>query len=398
MRHLPPTLALLIGLVVSTGFASHLGAFDETRSATMLRDRAPEAASKRDIQEWVDAYCSNEGDVPGSLKSLRAVPPTKLTDPIERRLKSSKTRERALSLAAELRVPGLYKRAKPYVDDFPETAVPVLLVSGDKGADEHLVERWFEAAPDSALFRAIDQGFRAHFLEPPAIRDLHERATDEDAPAEHAAATAAILRYQLALGEISNEKLHEDFPRLFEEFARKAVRFRVRGEELLARPGWVAGFGGAADESDGEEGDGQVAPASFPPEQATRFREKVIVERQGSLRLPKITEKNCTVRFRVMVLEGEGGGLGVLMKGNSMVGPRIDGGEWLVQASIRQGTAPVKVGEWSELVCQLNGTNLAVTLDGRLLASTVHYGDAINGLMVTGGNGRVLVGSVELQR
>lgn len=377
--------------------------------------------TKKELAAWVDGFCdpssadsSADSDADSDdetnewLNRLRNVPPARLTSLVERKIKSKKTRDRALKLAVTLRVPGLFKRVKSLFKTDPKVVAEIAFQSGDKGSEKFLSEAWLDAKAEDSTFEILRSGFQRHFVSAKTVQALHKGATDKKASPEHREAIAAILVFQFGADDALADEILANFKLHFAKFHRKAQPFPVAGEELLSRPEWVAGFGAALEEDEDETGDdegedGEPTPASgstlrFPPDQAATFREKIIVKPRGSLRLPGITEKNCTVTFRIMVLDGEGCGLGVLMKGNSMVGPRSVAGEWQMQESIRTGTAPVKPGEWHELRCSLKGSNLSVTLDGKPLAATNLYGDTINGLMLTGGNASLLVGSVELRR
>ncbi len=356
-----------------------------------LASAAPQKALRaRDAEKLIQEYAGEEtsADRRGEIVTLlRSANHKLLTSALTKTLKVGTTRASSLDLVAELPVPNMFKALKKYVSGSTELqAVNAILVSGGKGSEEFLLSKWSKAKPDSATFETIETAFRQHYLSPKSVAELRKVQMNKRTDAARSTKIPAILIFQLGLdGELA-KTLDEKWKEHFKKFEAMNRSFPLQGENLLARD-WSTGFGEEEAAGEGDE------------EQVKRVRRhrggKYLIENLGVLQLKGVTWKSGTIRLRVMVIDGDGATVGVMMKGNAMVGPRYSKGTWLLTESIRTGDVPGAPLEWAEITFKLSGSNLVAMMGGKQIGATNQYGSQINGLYLTSGRGKLMLGSAE---
>ncbi|MEM7263052.1 MAG: hypothetical protein AAF488_13765 [Planctomycetota bacterium] len=315
------------------------------------------------------------------IETLRTAKPKVLATVAKRNLRKSESRPGALTLIAELPVVGLFRQLEDLAEGEQESAaLRAILASGGKGADDWILERWTESPLDDPSFARIDRALLEWYASPKVVKKLHDVMVDEDVDAERRERARPVIVHQMGLTEEEAKTLDAEWPTLFTRYAAMNQEFSAKGVDLLSTGKWSTGFA---------EGD-EAAEALIK-----KYRGKILLEKLGVYRLPKVTFKDARIRVRLMVLEGEGSTAGALMRSNAMVGPTYRGGNWLLTESIRQNIAAVPPLKWVELDFLQSGSNLTVKLNGTVLGSTTDYGNQMNGLFFTAGQSRLLIGTVE---
>ncbi len=198
--------------------------------------------NKREVRELVAKYLSKdteEVDRAAALKRLQEGTPALAATPLRYALRDDDTRARALTLATELRVEGLWSTASTFIDgDDEDFIIKYGMVLQERGASEEVFDRWKDAEVASTKYAIANGALRAYPVDTAVVRkvkDFLDRDAEDDRKAKDA---AEILRYQLALPDASVEEISDNWSELMAQFSLDRRGFRLAGTDLFQDSKW----------------------------------------------------------------------------------------------------------------------------------------------------------------
>ena len=397
------TLALLLLVAL----ALTLGAL-VTASPTALASGLSGKEIARLLEEYGDEETSEDRRERILTRLQARAKPAALKSAIKKALASGKTRAAAFDVAVALECSGLFKQAKKWVNsEYEELAVRTVFLSHNKGAEKFLLARWDKAEPGSESYEIVDAGFQEYWVGKSSLEHFHDVIVNKKKPPTElrAESTKAILKHQMVLTDEELEGVGRRWKHLLRTFLHRNRRFQEPGRDLLHEAAWNQPFEFEADDEEEEE----FEPGYPPGEEemtdeelynAHPYRDRILLSPRGSYSIDQVNWKNFTIVAWVMILDGDHGGVGVVMeKGNALVGGHYNEG-WEGPGNVENQMARCSGSKqkWTRFVIKLQGGKITVTIDGTKLTEFAgQYGSSAKGLRLTAGSGHLLIGSVTME-
>lgn len=288
-----------------------------------------EPAVARLVERWVSA-ADPQSERDTVLAQLRLADPVLAEKTARRLLAVPASRQAALVLAAELRIPGLFSTVRPWIDgEYEQQIVELLARSDDVAAHEFLLARFRAAEPGSMRYELLRRAFCEHGLVATGSL-LRMESLVRSAPEPVCDDAAAILAFQMAAPAGTNrETLLAAWPRLADTYQRSSRRQPLRGTSLMGR---------VATDSQGIR---RVGP-------------NIMVQPGGMLRLGPLPDAVQAGNWRlggwVRVFSSDGCDVELAVGTGHAWRIQTVKGEWIVQEKFgSQRFAKVVPGEWTEV-------------------------------------------------
>ncbi len=210
-------------------------------TAPLVAQTAENPPTKRQVGELIETYLARDSTAEQRADArdrLRQAAPALATTPLRTALRDDAARARALELAVDLGVEGLWASARPHIDGPDEDLVVRYgLALSERGADREILARWKTAERASTTYGIASAALNTWPIGLPTIEELKRYldAAEDDRKADDA---KTILCFQLGIPAGSAERLEAHWDELITTYEVDAKRFRRRGEDLLRGKHW----------------------------------------------------------------------------------------------------------------------------------------------------------------
>ncbi|MCA8914321.1 MAG: hypothetical protein KDB90_02830 [Planctomycetes bacterium] len=341
------------------------------------------AMKERDVKKLLEEYL-NESTADKRreeiLKSLRPEDPALAQRTLKSAMKDDDKRPLALKAAVTLKVAGLYKYVKDYIDSEDERPIIDLwLVTEDEDGIQQLVKRFQTLDEESSSFKFTFDGFTSRHLSSKALEPFRKGLKDEIRIEQ----TVDVLRFQFDKPELDAKTVQAQWDKLAAERDRNYQKWELTGIDVLALDGW--------------EKEGTV-----------EYGENTFIQANGWMNfktMPDALKKNAKLilKLRTNVLEGSGGNYSLAFGSwNSTYTPIIKDDKWVtldVDGSV-YSSCPLKRGEWQEHVWEITPNSdgsrkIILKVDGKELIGAGSSIDPLFALLFKGDGAAFLIGGYE---
>lgn len=358
----------------------------------ILMSPAPQKAenvelTQRDVAKLITEYVADDTDgkrrqeIVGKLKTAK---PMLATKSLAALVKDEQKRACALTLAIDLKVPGLFTEAKKYVDTVDEDLIiKLMFTTQDDGAAAFLFERWKKLEVGEPSFAYVNTGFLEYPADLAAVIESFKSVIDNKTAAKRTHA-AKILKYQLALETEDPDEFHKLWPTVRADYARDSRNFAVTGTDMLSLQGWDVTT-------------------------ARKVRNNYRLSKDRTMKLGTIPEElqqgDFTLKMQVLVANGDG----------QIIAIGVSDGSWEVrqqkcqwELGVQGGAkycTPAKAGEWVEFIFSVTDRStetrklsrtFQLTIGGKkMFDSGGDLSGTIKHLTLSAGEGTLVIGGVE---
>lgn len=235
----------------------------------------------------------------------------------------------AVEMALALRVGGLFKPAAKFMDgDYEDVITNYGLALGEKGAAEAVWERWKAKDPDGTSWSIANTALLKHPIPLSVIEDVKKFLASADDDDLQRRPAGNILRFQLGLGGIADDKIIADWKAILSSYKLDSKAFSLSGQDLLQRTDWT-----------------KKGPV-------VRVANNLRLVGGTAITVPATDEwdlDSLTFVVRVRVVQACEVKIALHAEQGAWM-PHWKDGEWLLEAGdTKQWAAPGVLGEWTEV-------------------------------------------------
>lgn len=285
----------------------------------------------KDAKKLISEYFGADSSQPRRaeiIEKLKGINPELARKDVAAAIKKDDMRPRALELATAVRLTGLIKDLKKPYEGLDRAAITAWAMEvRDSEGILFLFQRWTDASADSDEYRELCDAFKKWHV-PVEVLDKFQAKLKDAARGKMA---HEILCWQLDVQNVSAEDLSAGWQKYRAEFVRNTTVFPIKGVDLFKCEGWTKTNVTELGTNWYFDKDGYADNKDMPGAGGTQ---------------------PFTVTFRIAVLEGDGGQVGVFCgtpgkdsKGFPLV---VNGDNWEDPASPSL-KCPLKRGQWQEV-------------------------------------------------
>lgn len=190
-----------------------------------------------DVKKAVEEYSKPETTAERRQKLvvyLLGARNTDITAAIRNLFKKKPLSGPALELAVKLHLRGLGGLAELSLEEHPENAATLALMSGDKAAVKALFVNWSKADRAGDLYKGVNAAFLKHGVDWPVIEEIRNLCVAKETEAGFARDLLSVLKFQLGTTELTVKQLADEWDKVSAGLEQDSARQPQDGIDLVA--------------------------------------------------------------------------------------------------------------------------------------------------------------------